>query len=442
MTDTPENALTAYPVAEKDALPEIRPAQRVRQWQLDTADSYAVRCLPLNIANNNGWELLLPGGFDVVYGGGRGLDDISVYPHGDGTCIAQSHFGEGVLTFQVGYLFRTSDNVHLQIGGPINYFRDGIQALGGIIESDWSPYTTTMNYRFTRPCRVRFCKGEPFAQLSPIPAAFVNRFQVRFADLAVEDPKCKADFDQWSASRAEFNSRLAKGCPRAKKQKWQKLYYRGLYPDGECRHDAHRTRLAPEPFSDSGSPAREILEGNAQNAIEKAPVRYPVTALIKLEKPDWYASRCIDELSVRAEKVVVFYAASSSGIASLVKEIPYSNVTAIHVNSQHNVVDQLMEHCSHDAVLTLSTRCLLQGDFWTNLEGYLRLLQEKYEAIELAKYQARHAFATVKIMERTLSYPSDVLDALHTTEVVLQRRDQLGASSLEVFKAKDKLIMA
>ena len=90
----------------------------------------------------------------------------------------------------------------------------------------------------------------------------------------------------------------------------------------------------------------------------------------------------------------------------------------------------------------MSTRCLLQGDFWTNLEGYLRLLKEKYEAIELAKYQARHAFATVKIMERTLSYPSDVLDALHTTEVVLQRRDQLGASSLEVFKAKDKLIMA
>lgn len=442
VNDAPEKVLTAYPVGLKSALPAIRPAERVRQWQLDTADSFAVRCLPLNIANNNGWELLLPGGLDVVYGGGRGLDDISIYPHGDGACVAQSHFGEGVLTFQVGYLFRTSDNVHMQISGPVNYFRDGIQALSGIIESDWSPYSTTMNYRFTRPCRVSFCKGQPFAQISLIPAAFINRFDVRFAEMQADAPACKADFERWSASRADFNLRLAQGCPEAKKQKWQKLYYRGLYPDAERRHEAHRTRLAPAPFSTSGLPPAEILQGNNQSGTEEESSRYPVTALIKLEKPDWHTRRCIDELSTKAEEVIVFYATASTEITRLVKEIPYSNVTAFCIKSDQSVARQLADLCGHDVVLTLNTEYLLQDAFWSNFDSYSRLLQEKYDGVQLAIYRARHSFATVKIMERSLSYPSAMLDPLRDTEVVLRRRDKLGNSSLCLFKAKDKLVMA
>ena len=53
--------------------------------------------------------------------------------------------------------------------GPINRPKDGIAALSGIIETDWSPYSFTMNWIFTRPdTPVRFEKGEPYCYIFPV----------------------------------------------------------------------------------------------------------------------------------------------------------------------------------------------------------------------------------------------------------------------------------
>src|SRR5579864_5099955 len=35
----------------------------------DTPESFAYRCLPLNIANAHGWELLSPCGFEAIWNG-------------------------------------------------------------------------------------------------------------------------------------------------------------------------------------------------------------------------------------------------------------------------------------------------------------------------------------------------------------------------------------
>ena len=37
---------------------DIRPAPRERDWMDRTAQHYAYRCLPLDMANGHGWELL------------------------------------------------------------------------------------------------------------------------------------------------------------------------------------------------------------------------------------------------------------------------------------------------------------------------------------------------------------------------------------------------
>ncbi len=42
----------------------IRPAPQTRAWMDATPDQYAYRCLPLNIANSHGWELLCPAGLE------------------------------------------------------------------------------------------------------------------------------------------------------------------------------------------------------------------------------------------------------------------------------------------------------------------------------------------------------------------------------------------
>src|SRR5262245_59488229 len=67
-----------------------------------------------------------------------------------------SHFGNGVLTFPVGYLFRTDPGVAVWARGIPNYAKDGIVALDGVIETDWLCFTFTMNWQCTRPGLVVF----------------------------------------------------------------------------------------------------------------------------------------------------------------------------------------------------------------------------------------------------------------------------------------------
>ena len=59
------------------------------------------------------------------------------------------NFGHGVLTWHLNYLFRTSPGYNLYARGPANWPKDGIVPLEGIIETDWSVATFTMNWKVT-----------------------------------------------------------------------------------------------------------------------------------------------------------------------------------------------------------------------------------------------------------------------------------------------------
>jgi Family of unknown function (DUF6065) len=128
---------------------EIRPAPIDRDWMDRTDQRFAYRCLPLNIANAYGWEILCSSGFVAVWNGEDGLPAVSIVPDSDAPPPAVSHFGHGVLTFHVPCLFRTEPGFDLMVQGPINRPKDAIAALSGAIETDWSPYSFTMNWIFT-----------------------------------------------------------------------------------------------------------------------------------------------------------------------------------------------------------------------------------------------------------------------------------------------------
>src|SRR5262249_11032524 len=111
-------------------------------------------------------------------------------------CV-QSHFGQGVLTFSVPYVFRTPPGYNLWVKGPANYFKDGIHPLGGIVETDWAHATFTMNWRFTRPNHVvRFEAGEPICQIVPVPRGLVEQFQPEIRAIA-DDPELYGAFNKW-----------------------------------------------------------------------------------------------------------------------------------------------------------------------------------------------------------------------------------------------------
>jgi len=134
--------LTAF--ATGGPMPVLRPAPVDRAWMDATNERYAYRCLPLNIANAHGWEILCPSGFACGWTGENNVEAILVGPDKDTIAPAISHFGYGVLTFHVPFLFRTEPGYDLMVMGPINRPKDGIAPLTGIVETDWAPFTFTM----------------------------------------------------------------------------------------------------------------------------------------------------------------------------------------------------------------------------------------------------------------------------------------------------------
>src|ERR1700722_13319430 len=101
--------------------PEFRPAPVTRPWMDAAPEAFAYRCLPLNIANAHGWEVLCPSSFEAFWnGGGRtgGPRPIvaGIRPLDDAGWPGLSHFGCGVVTFHVGYLVRTEPGYDLWVG--------------------------------------------------------------------------------------------------------------------------------------------------------------------------------------------------------------------------------------------------------------------------------------------------------------------------------------
>ena len=133
--------------------PFIRPAEPTRSWMDATSEAFAYRCLPLNIANAHGWEILTPKGFWAYWRGGTSTADVIIRPDADmpPASVPISLFGQGTFTVHVQGLFRTPPGWNLYVGGSPNSAKDGVAPLAGVIETDWSPYTFTMNWRFTRP---------------------------------------------------------------------------------------------------------------------------------------------------------------------------------------------------------------------------------------------------------------------------------------------------
>lgn len=238
--------LVCYPTVEPP--PEVRPAPVQRDWMTASPDRFAYRCLPLTIANSHGWELLVDAPFEAVWNGGAKPSDLTVQPLGEGASrLAESHFGCGVLTFTAGYLVETAPGYNLWVAGPVNRPKDGISPLAGVVESDWSPYTFTMNWLFTRPGAVRFERGEPFCHFFPVPRGLVEEVEPVIRDLESEPGK-EALYERWREERNRTIGGL-KVFSGAAGPVWEGRYLRGEDPAG-APVEAHQSRLEVRPFAD------------------------------------------------------------------------------------------------------------------------------------------------------------------------------------------------
>lgn len=132
--------------------------------------------------------------------------------------------------------------------GPANRPKDGIAALEGVVETDWAPFSFTMNWRFTRSDHeVGFEAGEPIARILPFPRGYLERFQPEFRPIE-DDPALEEAFRDWRSARAEFLVESRHEGFAAFGESWQRDYMLGRARSGE-RFEEHQTKLTLAPFA-------------------------------------------------------------------------------------------------------------------------------------------------------------------------------------------------
>ena len=242
------------------------------EWQ--GASPY--RCLPLVLANQGGWLIRNSTSFTALWDGGYhqsclhldsglpapapppsvnvlGCSVVEVSqgyrsaPSARSVGGAHSHFGGGIVSFNIPYLFRTPPGINLWVKGPSNWIKDGAQALEAVLETDWMVASFTMNWKLTRPgYPVRFERGEPICMVVPVRRGLAEGLEP--VSLPLQScPDLQREYGAWEQKRNDFNAALAQHDPEAARRGWQRDYLRGLTAGGTAAPD-HQTRLHLKEF--------------------------------------------------------------------------------------------------------------------------------------------------------------------------------------------------
>ncbi|MBV9581606.1 MAG: hypothetical protein JO057_23765 [Chloroflexi bacterium] len=228
----------------------IVPATASRAWIDQTDHRFATRCLPMLVANQSGWFLLSQHKVRMTWDGGQTASGMTFeYLKGDEPFPAVSHFGHGIVSWMIPFLFRTAPGYDLYVRGPANWPKDGAVALDGIVEADWAVSPFTMNWMLTRPGHsVEFDVDEPICMLFPQRRHELETWRPEHRDLA-SDPQLQQHYGEWLDSRSKWLAGVDKP-PEAAKRGWQADYFRGIHPGGNVAAD-HVTRLFLRQFSSS-----------------------------------------------------------------------------------------------------------------------------------------------------------------------------------------------
>src|SRR5438874_2782599 len=109
-----DNQFIAYQLHPATAA-AVEPAPIARDWMDRAHLRHPYRCLPLVIANQCGWVLRCPVAFQAYWYGGPGKEDVEIRFEDRPDNRIVSHFGSGVITFTIPFLFRTPPGINLWV---------------------------------------------------------------------------------------------------------------------------------------------------------------------------------------------------------------------------------------------------------------------------------------------------------------------------------------
>jgi hypothetical protein len=139
MKDAPSNYINFYHIAPVENRLPIEQAPSDREWMTNTDGGYAYRCLPMSYANRHGWCVRLQSDVEVIWDGGIGAESLQIIcgREQNGFRMADNGTGNGIVTFHLNAIPRTSEDWNLWVMGAPNLVVPGASPLSGIVESDW-----------------------------------------------------------------------------------------------------------------------------------------------------------------------------------------------------------------------------------------------------------------------------------------------------------------
>ena len=220
---------------------------KIKREILDQEDNNSYKCKPINVANTYGWDVLCPTTFTAYWNGGPNQEDITFECYDESICAdcapMASHFGYGILTFNMDFIVRTNENISLYVRSPTNTHFEGVQPLDAIIETDWLPYTFTYSFKFLKPGKVDFVKGQPLYTFFPIERGFIESFETKVSNIS-NYPELKNEYEQYTYTRLVNNH-----TPIEQRQKNMSGFYkRGENASGEkyeIKNHSNITNLKP-----------------------------------------------------------------------------------------------------------------------------------------------------------------------------------------------------
>ena len=187
--------------------PVIKQSRLKRDWMDDTYNKHAYRCLPLSVANVNGWEMQLQQDVVVEWEGGNNVPKVLEGEIFEGRPIVIPSI-IGIISFTTGWVIGTEKGYDTMIGGSPNYFIDGAAPLTASIPSSWWPDEFNMNWKITKI-------GEPVIFPKGMPFMFFNIYKNDLLE------SCKIEVSNMWDNPDLMSSRQSYGDAKAKKNREQ-----------------------------------------------------------------------------------------------------------------------------------------------------------------------------------------------------------------------------
>lgn len=192
----------------KDAVMILKPGSKQRNWM--NKNPHAYRCVPLSIASEYGWDILLPEKVTLSWNGGPNNKDTTVL---EGTCL-EPHFGGGTVTLEGAYTWKTDEDIQMMVMPYPNPDQFDLVSLTAIIETDRLMYPWFLSCRLARPGTYTFPAGMPLARVIPIRIKDVTEAQINIC----EEPEEYKEYRDWQGETRRQRNPV--------KEAWQKFYHK------------------------------------------------------------------------------------------------------------------------------------------------------------------------------------------------------------------------